>query len=490
MMCRRFAWLLLGALTCTWTSSAFAQDPPKLVEWTFEKDSGPFPLANDANMTLELKDGLYRVTSRVDSVLTLQLSPEYDRAQPYAFETQMRVAKGTNGRLVAHYTSDDDTSIGMFLTDSAARPSMHLGKSRHANANAYAKNASVKHDFVTLRVDCQLVKGSGPQPRDRLQVTYRVDGKVIGVDDDVFPFQESAFGLQIWGKGTMEVRSFAFYGVEKAAEKGHVMQVGASFAGAEKSPKSAFTIGDPIYAVVNFAQPMSELFSGGAMVKIRETVRVGDQEIGAYEYDMDDADRKQQGSRYEVAFAPVDQAKPQFPGQASALMKALLDVPAGKQKVKLSVTGQPRGSSGVVGLGSIVIDFDATNAAGRKKLSAKMNAAKETFLAKVKFPKSEKNDKALEKGVKDAIRAAKWKQKVLKVAILQSDWGTLNHETFGTVLQRMINVAVGVKMQDGSCMIFYPTVFQKHLGGGKFSKETTLGGNHNIEKPIACQNLK
>lgn len=489
MLSKRLTWLLLAALSCSGPGLAQA-DLPKLVEWTFEKDAGPFPLISNDQMVLETRGGLYRATQKGDTVLTLQLNAPYDREKPYAFEATMRVAKGTTGRLLGHYTSDDDTSIGMFLDDKVARPSKHLGKSRHADADAYAKKASVPNDFVALRVEFRPVKSEYSSTIDRLEITYLVNGKVVGEDKNGFPFQESAFGLQVWGKGTLEVRSYAFYGAEKEAEKGHVMQVGQSFAAADKAPKSAFTIGDPIYAVVNFAKPMKELFSGGTMVKIRETVRVGDQEIGAYEYDMDDADRAQQGSRYEVAFAPVDQAKPKYPGQASTLMKALLDVPAGKQKVKLSVTGQPRGSSGVVGLGSLEIDFDATNAAGRKKLEGKMAAAREAFLAKVEFPASLKKDPALEKGVKAAIKAAKWNQKVLKVAIMQSDWGALTHETFGTVLQRMINVAVGVKMQDGTCMIFYPTVFQKHLGGGKFSKETTLGGNHGIEKPIACQNLK
>lgn len=477
---------LLCAAQHTWAA------PPALRTVTFDKPVADWPTANNDNMTLSFIDGAYRIENKSGAPITLNDDFKQDVAQPYAVEAELRVSGGGVAALLIHYEAGDQPFVGMSLGGGMARPVQHVGGGRLANAGAYGKAAKATGTWVKLRIDARPWRDERSRPAQNLvELTFSVDGAVIGKDERADPFATPTAGLQLSGKGRMEVRRFAVYGAAKVEAKAPELRLAASFAAA-KSGKVAqrFTIGEPIYGVVDLGKPLAETFPNAVSVDVREVVRLDGNELGAYEYRMSPSDVAGQGSSYEVAFSPTDTAKPPFPGQASALMSALLAAPAGKHELELSIVAHYVKSGEMIGLGKATVQFDASDAKGRAKLQKAAAAAKETFLAKVQMPPAAKKDKALEQGVVKAIKAAGWKQKVRKVVIMQADWGMLRHETFGTVLQRMINVAVGVEMQDGSCMIFFPTVFQKHTGGGKFSSETTLGGNHGVERPIACKNLR
>ncbi len=247
--------------------------------------------------------------------------------------------------------------------------------------------------------------------------------------------------------------------------------------------------GEPIYAMIYLDKTFRQLVGSGYNVKIREGIYIGNALASQYDWKMSYTAVDGQGSSYEIQMAPSMDAI-QYPIEAYSLTKSLLMLPAGIHEVTLEVTYQLDGISETNTLGEVTFLFDNTNESGRQEFRNMVEAYRSGALKSVKLPESRMNNPELEKSVKQAVVDAGWSQTPLKVIIMEYDWSTLNDRYTGAILQRQINVAVATKDHNGFCQLFYPTVFQEYMGGGKYSTKTTLGGIHRIEEDIDCGNVQ
>mgnify|MGYP007096632444 FL=1 len=410
-----------------------------------------------------------------------------DKTKPYAFEVALRLVRGDSVVFASHYNGKGEAMRGFKIDARGVRPAYFTGggSGQWANAGPYASNKPRTGKPMVLRVSGEKVSNG---PYTKLRLIYAINGAVIAKDDNAAEADQVA--LVVAKGATIEVRRYEEQGtaIQKVAASRLIMSTSSNIREGDKT-RPAFKAGESIFGTVWMPKPFVNIAGSGTRVKIVEAVSVNGKEVSTYSWTPDARGVARQGTRYDVAFAPAA-GKAKYPNESYQLSKRLAELPGGVYKIGLLVRFQPMNQSMMTDLAATEFSFDNRDAKGRKAFAKMVASYREALLAQTKLPKSQMNNGQLEKDVAAAIKKAGWKQKVVKVVLMERDWGTLKHRTFGHVLQRTLNVGVGTKDRKGDCMVFFVTVFQKRKHGNAFEKTITLGGTHRIEAPIACANLR
>ena len=434
-----------------------------------------------------MKGGVYTFTNNSKEDLALAMPASVDKGQPYELEVTLKLVRGSSVTFASHYSGKQDAMKGIKIDKRGVGPVQFTGgrSGSWANAGAYTRRLKRTGKPLVLRVRGEKYRQGS---YNKLRLIYAINGQVVGKDD--YASESPKVALVVSPGSSIEVHSYVERGtaLKKKVASRLTMGTTASIRAGDKS-KATFKAGDTIFGTVFMPKPFVQIAGRGTRVKITEAVYVAGKQVSTYSWTPNARGVARQGKRYDMGFAPAVK-KVKYPTEAYQLSKRLAALPAGVHNIKLLVRFQPMNQRMVTDLASAEFKFDNRNAKGRKAFAKMAAGYRNAALAKTKMPKSKMNNPSLSKNIAKMIKKAGWKQKVLKVVLMSREWGVLKHRTFGTVLQRKLNVGVATRNRKGECMIFYPTIFQKRLHGNKFAKATTLGGIHKLEEPIACKNIK
>lgn len=138
----------------------------------------------------------------------------------------------------------------------------------------------------------------------------------------------------------------------------------------------------------------------------------------------------------------------------------------------------------------------ATNAAMARKAASEVKAPEEikkkvaendqAYLATTKFPEAIRKDANLENVFKNVFNAQGWKESILKIHLVDSDWHIERNQYTGVILGRYQSAAIAVKTESGECTYYLFTIIQDYNGS---SYQSTARRYSHSPYRLACENV-
>ncbi|MBL1281324.1 MAG: hypothetical protein COA33_013680 [Fluviicola sp.] len=487
-----FIWFALVA------SLSFGQNKTVILDEKFDNNSNNWEIARTADFSCSIKNGKYVLKNFTGNYSYFVLPLDYDITKEFTVEFQLNYSS-REGLVyaISNFKSTKDVMYGMGI-DGGFSKAIYFGGKPMSGSKIYGYRANMdkfnsSKRTVNFKIESKIVSG----PSNSMAMTFYLDGVEAGEQPGIkIDTTYRKLCIVLSGKSEVEIDYIKVSGSEvdntpEAVEVPNFMALSTSPVGSQPvAPSEIQTIkaGDPIYAKIFMNEDFSESAGGGYKLKIREMIYVDGENVSKYEWNMASSDVSKQGKVFDVPMAPsISNLK--YAEEAYILTRQLVLLEPGIHNVKLVIAYQKIGLSLANTLGEVEFKFDNTSAAGRSKFVKMVAAYRAKKLKNVKLPTALMSNSAAEASIKQAIIDAGWVQTPIKVIILERAWRPVKDKFYGNILQREINVAVVTKDKNGFCTIFYPSIYQEYLEGGKYSSTSTLGGIWKLEKDIDCGNV-
>lgn len=491
--------LFLLLLSLPLSGQLIAQNSSQFYVEDFNNNNNKWEIENASSQhfSSKIENGKYilsNTSTEKDSYFINEAA--YKLKQDFTFETQFRiVSMGGSVLFISNFSDWESPFYGMGIKDGKASPVYFTGRG-YANGNVYGESIensdfNKKGTTINLKIVCKFFDDGMYKKQE---MTFFVNGQEIGTDNNAHIHESfSKFYFYLTGKTEIEVDYIKITGTPIVEEPKNLMVVSTSPLGATapNAPSNEVTIkaGELIYSKIFMTEPFIKTVSSGYSIKFAERILIEGDEVSVYEWTMSSSDVGKQGSVFEVPMAP-SLSDLKYAQEAFILTKKLPELKPGIHNITIRVDYQKVGMSMGYTLGEVSFKFDNTNQAGKAKFLKMVQNYRAQALKSVKLPTPLMTNSATEASIKQAIIDAGWVQTPIKVIIMEREWKTVTDKYYGNILSRQIKVAVVTKDENGFCTIFYPSIYQKFLGGGKYSSVSELGGIWKIEQDIDCNNVK
>jgi hypothetical protein len=234
-----------------------------------------------------------------------------------------------------------------------------------------------------------------------------------------------------------------------------------------------FVAGDFIYGMMYLKGTFKELTQGGYKVSMKIFVDGNEKVSRDFEIPREKWEWTYLSTEI-VADPKISQTKGTI-----QYAKALSELSPRKHKIKVQFVGE-YGDRNILSEGEFELDCSE----GLDKLVKIAKDLENKELSQVFMSKPEMKNAQLEKEMLAAL--SDWKEKPLRVVILDNDWTAHRNAISGAIENRTIQTEVAFKTPEGDCKIFWLS-FKQDYDGKKYGKTKQWGVGDN--KIIPCENV-
>ncbi|MBE2246116.1 MAG: hypothetical protein IAE67_02565 [Candidatus Competibacteraceae bacterium] len=439
----------------------------------------------DESQSVSIQNSQLVCINKSSEPLLFEKKFEFHSDQPFEIEFGLsEIKKGSSAFLLFGFVDGD--YFKAFHFDNITVMPRYFMKNKWADAGVYGK--SVSQTPKKLKAVLEVTDNGNFKSQ---KIHYYVNDQLIGTDISpnilasansivfqIEPNSEVSFDyIRIKGNAIEKEKKAQFVINSSKINPTHPLPTGLN----------NIKAGSPIYGMIQTDKPISQI-TGPYGVKFTERIYAGENVLSEYSWDCSYNDIKDMNQYYEISISP-DLNKIEYPTQGYVLSKGLAELSKGKHKIKIKVLYQINGSREMNLLGETELGFDNADEASYNAYKKMVSIYQSASLKNVKLPTAGMKNTTLENEIQKAVEKAWKNQQVMKIIIMDTDWQYMYHSVWETVTDRYLNVAVVVKDQNGSCIIFYPVALQGKIDSG-YETQFRLGGNHAIEKYIDCANIK
>lgn len=248
----------------------------------------------------------------------------------------------------------------------------------------------------------------------------------------------------------------------------------------QASFSNAFTLGDNIYAMGYFESDLNALSTTEKKYNVCFYVDTDPNYAGEPDFFVTTPITAVTGknSYASVEIIPAFAANNQI--ESLEIMRNLKRLKMGKRNMMVKILNL---KADVLAKGYFTLDFTAN---GMTKFEQQIAPFEDREVEKVRMPKAEQSNPALESDMKRVLKEVYPDWTVLRLTIAEKNWTIEKNSITGEIEYRHIGTSVAIKDQSGECRVYWVS-FKQNYAGGKYGELWKHGVGDNVK--IKCENV-